>query len=405
MKLLLVSTFAFPDHFGGAERVIADVAARLAGRGHAVTLLTGQVGDSAPREERDGLQVVRYPVQQGRPTRFYRSVWAGVRAALSAGVGADADVLSVHQVLSAVAALAPGGAACRARMCSFYAPYNLEYLARYRSGRESGSAPFGARAVATVLARADRYVLRRCDEVLVLSDYSRRQIADLDSTILQRTHVAPAGVDLELFRPAADADERRASAAAVGLGHVEVPIVLSVRRLVPRMGLTDLLDATATLIRAGRPMHLVIAGDGEQRDALQQRAAELGLGEAVSFLGRVPDADLFALYRAASLFVLPTRSLEGFGMVTAEALASGLPVVATDAGASGEVLSGVAGSKLVPAAQPERLADALDGLLSDPTALAAAAAAARAHAERQLSWDGHLDAFEAAARRSLERQA
>jgi len=405
VKLLLVSTFAFPDHFGGAERVIADVAARLAGRGHAVTLLTGRVGNSEPREERDGVQVVRYPVEQGHPTRFYRSVWAGVRAALSAGVGADADVLSVHQVLSAVAALAPGGAACRARLCSFYAPYNLEYLARYRSGREEGAAPVGARAVAIVLARADRYVLRRCDEVLVLSDYSRRQVADLDEAALQRTTVAPAGVDLEKFRPAADAEERRTCKEAVGLGHVDAPIALSVRRLVPRMGLTDLLDATATLIRDGCRMHLAIAGDGEQKDALRQYASDLGLDDSVSFLGRVPDADLVALYRAADVFVLPTRSLEGFGMVTAEALASGLPVVATDAGASGEVLSGVAGARLVPAAEPARLAGALDGLLSDQVALRAAATSARKHAERHLSWDAHLDAFETAAKRSQARQS
>lgn len=405
MKLLLVSTFAFPDHFGGAERVIADVAARLAGRGHAVTLLTGRVGNSAPREQRDGVEVVRYSVEQGQPSRFYRSVWAGVRAALSAGVGADADVLSVHQVLSAVAALAPGGAACRARLCSFYAPYNLEYLARYRSGHEQGSAPIGARAVATVLARADRYVLRRCDEVLVLSDYSRRQVADLDAAALQRTTVAPAGVDLDQFRPAADAEERRTCKEAVGLGHVDAPIALSVRRLVPRMGLTDLLDATATLIRNGLRMHLAIAGDGEQKDALRQHASDLGLEDSVSFLGRVPDADLVALYRAADVFVLPTRSLEGFGMVTAEALASGLPVVATDAGASAEVLSGVAGARLVPAAEPDRLAGALDGLLTDQSALLAAATSARAHAERHLSWDAHLDAFEAAAKRSLARQS
>lgn len=405
MKLLFVSTFAFPDHFGGAERVLSDVAARLVRRGHLVTLLTGRVGSSAPREDRDGVEVVRYPVQPGRPDRFYRSVWSGVRAALADGVGGDADVLSVHQVLSAVAALAPGGARCRGRLCSFYAPYSLEYLARFRQGAESGAAPLAARAVSSLLARADRYVLRRSDEILVLSEYSRQQVATLDEAALQRTTVAPAGVDLQRFRPAADEHERRAAARSVGLDQVDSPIVLSVRRLVPRMGLTDLLEAAAGLLRKGRKLHLAIAGDGEQREELEQRAAALGLGPAVSFLGRVPDDSLPALYRAADVFVLPTRSLEGFGMVTAEALASGLAVIATDAGASAEVLGSVSGARLVPPARPEALADALDGLLADSAALRDAAAAARAHAERELSWEGHLAAFEAAAERSLARRS
>ena len=405
MKLLFVSTFAFPDHFGGAERVITDVATRLARRGHQVTLLTGQVGDSVPRETRDGVEVVRYPVKMGRPDRFYRSVWSGVRSALNAGVGADADVLSVHQVLSAVAALAPGGARCPGRVCSFYAPYSLEYLARFRGGNESGSAPLAARGVATVLSRADRYVLRRSHEVLVLSEYSRQQVETLDAAVVARTTIASAGVDLEHFRPATDRQEADACAQAVGLGSARGPILLTVRRLVPRMGVTDLLAAAAQLLAGGRQLHLAIAGDGEQRQALERQAESLGMGSSVTFLGRVPDDDLPALYRAADIFVLPTRSLEGFGMVTAEALASGLPVLATRAGASGEVLDGVGGARLVPPEQPPAMAAALGEMLDDPDALRSAALAARAHAEQQLSWDVHLDAFEAAANRSLARRS
>ncbi len=405
MKLLFVSTFAFPDHFGGAERVLTDVATRLARRGHEVTLLTGQVGDSSPRETRDGVEVVRYPVKRGRPDRFYRSVWSGVRAALAAGVGADAEVLSVHQVLSAVAALAPGGARCPGRVCSFYAPYSLEYLARFRGGNESGAAPLAARGVASVLSRADRYVLRRSHEVLVLSEYSRQQVQTLDPAIVARTTIASAGVDLEHFRPAADQQEARGCAQRVGLGAAEGPILLTVRRLVPRMGVTDLLAAAAQLRAGGHRLHLAIAGDGEQRQALERQAEDLGLGSSVTFLGRVPDDDLPALYRAADVFVLPTRSLEGFGMVTAEALASGLPVLATNAGASGEVLAGVGGARLVPPEQPQALAEALAAMLDDPEALRSAGLAARSHAEVQLSWDVHLDAFEAAAQRSLAHRS
>lgn len=402
MKILAVATFCFPDHFGGAERVLHDVCARLAARDHQVTLLTGQVGDSLPSETRDGVRVVRYPVVQGSPLRFYRSVWSGVRKALASGVGRDADVLSVHQMLSAAAALLPGGSPVRARVCSFYAPYHLEYLARWRHGHEQGAVPLAPRMVSRVLAGLDRAVLARCQEVLVLSRFSLDQVKALRPDAVERTTIAPAGVDLARFLPASDPAQRRACALRLGLPDDGQPVLLSVRRLVPRMGLPDLLAAVARLCGEGLGVRLAIAGDGPERGHLLELADGLGLSDRVSLLGRVPDADLPDLYRAADVFVLPTRSLEGFGMVTAEALASGLPVVATDAGASGEVLSGVDGAVLVPAGDPVTLANALRPLVADAHARSAAGAAARAHAKHRLSWDGHLDAFEAAARRAIE---
>ncbi|RKY19719.1 MAG: hypothetical protein DRQ55_10040 [Planctomycetota bacterium] len=402
MKLLAVATFCFPDHFGGAERVLADVCAGLAGRGHEVTLLTGQVGDSAAREVRDGVQVVRYPVRQGHPLRFYRSVWRGVRAALAAGVGADADVLSTHQLLSAVAALAPGGSPCRARVASFYAPYHLEYLARYRAGRAHGPVPLLPRAISTVLRRGDRYVLKASQQVLVLSRYSLEQVAGLHGPSLEHSTIAPAGVDLSRFRPPADEAERRACRAACGLSDEPQPLLLSVRRLVPRMGLADLLEAAAQLVADGLPLRVAIAGDGPERQALRRLADERGLAGLVTLLGRVPDELLPELYRAADVFVLPTRSLEGYGMVTAEALASGLPVVATVAGASAEVLGELPEARLVPPGQPEALAAALRPLVTDSAARRQAGHHARAHAERRLGWERHLDAFEQAAARAME---
>lgn len=405
MKLLFVATFAFPDHFGGAERVITDVATRLAGRGHQVTLLTGRVEGCAERETRDGVQVVRYALDRSSPVRFYRSVWRGVRGALDAGVGAEADLLSVHQMLSGVAALAPGGSPVRARLTSFYAPYSLEYLARWRGGLEQGAVPTVPRAIAAVLRRGDRTFLRRAQQVLVLSRFSLEQVRELEPEAVPRTTVAPAGVDLQRFAPADDAAARAAIRRRLGLPDDGRPLLLSVRRLVPRMGLEDLLEAAARLVAAGQDPLVALAGAGESRQDLEQLAGRLGLAERVHFLGRVPDDVLPDLYRAADVFVLPTRSLEGFGMVTAEALASGLPVVGTRAGATAELLAEVPGAALVEPADPAGLAAALTPLVDDPATRDDARDSARRHAETRLSWDVHLDAFEAAAARAREAAA
>jgi glycosyltransferase involved in cell wall biosynthesis len=123
----------------------------------------------------------------------------------------------------------------------------------------------------------------------------------------------------------------------------------------------------------------------------------------VHLLGRVSEDALPDLYRAASVFVLPTRALEGFGMATAEALASGLPIVATRAGASAELLEDLEGSALCAADDPQALARALNPLLAAPEARSRAGAAARRHAEHVLPWDRHVDAVERAARDVVAR--
>jgi len=400
MRFLSIATFAWPDHFGGAERVLGETAARLAARGHAVTLLTARVGDSPPDEQRAGVHVRRYEVDRANPLRFRASVRRGVRAALARLDGPEPDVVHLHQVASGLAALGARRVRRRPRLLSFYAPYHLEWLATRLDGRPDGHAGPATRALAAWLRRDDRRLLRGAHEILVLSRYSAGQVLDLDRSAAERTTLAPPGIDLQRFRPATSAQEAAAGAAELGLPADGVPLLVSVRRLVPRMGLSDLLDAAALLRAAGVRARVAIAGEGPQRAELEARARAAGLAEDVRLLGRVPDGLLPGLYRAASAFVLPTRSLEGFGMATAEALASGLPVVATDAGASPELLEGVPGCALVPPGEPGALARELQRLLADPARRAHAAGAAREHAERTLGWERHVQAVEEAALRA-----
>jgi len=171
-----------------------------------------------------------------------------------------------------------------------------------------------------------------------------------------------------------------------------------VRRLEPRMGLADLVEACRLLRASGVALRLVIAGDGPLRAELRAQVERAGLVGCARLAGKVSEAELPDLYRAASVFVLPTRSLEGFGLATAEALASGLPVVATSAGATPELLAGLRGAAVCPPGDPAALARALAPLLADAAARESAGRAARAHAEAALGWERHLDAVEESAR-------
>jgi glycogen synthase len=153
------------------------------------------------------------------------------------------------------------------------------------------------------------------------------------------------------------------------------PIVLAVRRLVRRMGLEDLIDAMA-LVKARRDLDamLLIAGKGRLMEELRSRVAEKGLENDVKLLGFVPEDRLPELYRAATISVVPTVALEGFGLITAESLAAGTPVLVTPVGGLPEAVQGLSSDLVLPSTGAGALADgiasALGGRLRMPDARA-----------------------------------
>jgi glycogen synthase len=114
---------------------------------------------------------------------------------------------------------------------------------------------------------------------------------------------------------------------------------------------------------------LLVGGSGRLADELQARVTAQGLGEHVRFLGRVPEEDLALAYRAATLTVVPTVALEGFGLVAAESLAAGTPVLATPVGGLPEVLQDLAPELVLPATGASALAEGVSAALTGATRL------------------------------------
>lgn len=157
---------------------------------------------------------------------------------------------------------------------------------------------------------------------------------------------------------------------------VDPPMILAVGTLVPRKGHDVLLDALARLTDLS--WQAVVAGaprDPETAAALQTQADRLGLSARVRFVGEVSEAALSKLYRSAGIFALATR-LEGYGMVFAEALSHGLPIVSCRNTAIPDTVPDAAGA-LVPTDDSLAFAAALRRLLTDPAARAEAEAGAR----------------------------
>ncbi|HEX3434256.1 MAG TPA: glycosyltransferase family 4 protein [Solirubrobacteraceae bacterium] len=190
-----------------------------------------------------------------------------------------------------------------------------------------------AAAYAASLALWQRRMVDQADAFIVPSEFARERLRALAAPLpWERVHtIAPPVRALALEpRPPERAPDERTYA-------------LVVSRLAPEKGVDVAIDACRM---AG--VRLVIAGDGPERAALQARARELrapagasaahASTEAVTFAGRVDEQELARLRAGASLAIVPSRSAETFGLAAAEAMAAGLPVVASRAGALGELL-------------------------------------------------------------------
>jgi len=188
-----------------------------------------------------------------------------------------------------------------------------------------------------------------------------------------RVELARNGVDLQLFRPPADAAEKLAIRRRLGLP-ADRRLVLGVGRLAHGKGF---LHAAAALGDLGGDSVLVLAGEGPQRAGI---AATLPPSRLV-FLGGLGRQDVSDAYRACDMLVLPTYR-EGWPNVVTEALASGLPVVASDVGGIPEMCTSEAVARLVPPADEKALASAIGEFLESPPD----PVQVRAHATR-YSWD------------------
>jgi glycosyltransferase-like protein len=207
------------------------------------------------------------------------------------------------------------------------------------------------------------------------------------------------GVDRGRYRPPRDAQERAADRAALDLG--DRLTVLAIGGIEPRKGSLTLIDAFAALrgMRPERDPLLVIAGGAtlfDYRDEIARfasRRAELGLGdEAVRLLGPVADGTLERLYRAADVLAFPSVK-EGFGLVVLEALASGLPVVASDLDVLRGFLTDGRSALLVPCGAAEPLARALQRVATDAALRERLGTGGRAVAAAH-GWDAAARAYE-----------
>ena len=210
--------------------------------------------------------------------------------------------------------------------------------------------------------RIVRESIRRADLVSVPSASVKADILRFVNDVREeRIRVIPCGID-DAFHP------RDATEVAPVLRRLAIPApyLLYLGTLDPRKNLPMLIDAFAKLVAEGRTEHLVLGGDaGWSPDELLSCIAHTGLQGRIHLTGYIAEADLPFVYAGAALFVFPSL-LEGFGFPPLEAMATGVPVVASDTSSLRENLAGAA--TLVPPGDAQQLAAAMRLLLTDETA-------------------------------------
>jgi len=241
------------------------------------------------------------------------------RRAATGGV----EVVDAHFALYAAAPLLLGTLRGRPVVFHFHGPWAQENVA---AGERS-------RVRYVLRAALERSVLRRADAHVVLSSAFRRALVERYRVRPWDVHVWAPGVALDVFTPG----DRSLARERLDIDQ-KTFVAVCVRRLVPRMGIDGLLDAWGQIEGAlPNGSLLLLVGDGPLRDALARRAARSPLSGRVRVLGRLSEEDLRGAYRAADVAVVPSVTLEGFGLVVPEAAACGTPSIVSDVGGLPEV--------------------------------------------------------------------
>jgi glycosyltransferase involved in cell wall biosynthesis len=340
IRSLQIGMHWFPERAGGLDRMYYALVSALPCAGVAVRGIVA--GSPRVADETAGMIGGFAPATQLLPLRLMAA-----RRALRREIGRQRpDVISSHFALYTYPALDLTRGI--PQVSHFHGPWAEE---SYDEGVDS------------LGLRAKRYleyaVYARSCRLIVLSNAFGRILTERYGVPPERIRVVPGCVNADQF----DLPITRAEAREMLQLPQDRPIVLAVRRLVRRMGLEDLIDAVQLLKSREPDVLLLIAGKGQLRAELQARIEQAGLGANVRLLGFVPDDQLAVLYRAANASVVPTVALEGFGLITAESLAAGTPVLVTPVGGLPEAVADLSIDLVLPSCGAAAISDGLGAAL------------------------------------------
>lgn len=362
---IVISTGIFPPDIGGPASYVPVMSRWLMDRGHSVSVIC--LSDDLDHDD----AVYPFPVRRIRrglfkPLRGLRTLLEIFRQARRAdlvyvnGLGFESALASTLARVPAVHKIVGDSAWERARNRGWFGGTIDEYQD----------------AAKGILLRSLDWIrttpLRLARGIIVPSGYLRQLVTGW---------AIPAERITVVYNSVNNGASREAEVSSP-LCEFSGPTMITVCRLVPWKGLAALID---TLTAFG-DLRLVILGDGPLEDTLRSRAQERGVGDRTLFMGHVPRNAVQAYLAAADLFVL-NSSYEGLPHVVLEAMRAGVPVVATAAGGTSEVVSDGQTGLLVPPGDPEALRGAIREILNRPERARQLASSATTSLGTRFSFD------------------
>jgi len=371
-RICLVTHF-FPPHMGGIEKVSYEQSKRLTESGYEIDVLTSKIKGQNEHPAK-GIRVFAYPSLK-----------------LAERFGVPYPILTVEAYKKFAKII---------KKCDLVHAHGHVYMSSYLAGKiaKKYKKPFIVTQHNTFIdykswlntlehlndLTIGKSILKHADRILTVSKETMKYVLRLgaDKT---NTSVMYNGVDTNCFQSAKKGESRK----KLGLPKKR-KIIFSLRRLVYKNGIDTLIESAHLVARDNPDILFVVAGKGPSRKLIEDRIKELRIEDNIKLTGFVPDELLPVYYNAADYFVLPSASGEGLPLVLFEAMACGLPVIATTVGGTPEIINHMKNGVLVPPRNPEAMAEALSKLLAEEKLGQNIGEEAKKNVENRFTWEENL---------------
>jgi glycosyltransferase involved in cell wall biosynthesis len=335
LNILFVADVSIQNVIGGAERVLHEQSTRLVQRGHNIHILTRRLpGHDTEYECISDVGEWRYDCNYNNQLLFLHSIIKNAKLLFEKLHNKfHFDFINFHQPFSSFGVIQSPAMNWVPKLYTCHSFSFEEFITR--NNGQNGLLELTYNLLNICTRRwIEKKVLANSDKITVLSNFTKKKLIDKYKIPADKVSVIHGGVDLNRFKLS---KKRALIRKAIGIPDNKI-VILTVRNLVNRMGLDNLIYALNNIVNSAPDIYLVIVGDGPLKPNLIVLTNNLGLNDFIHFAGFAPEDKLPTYYQMADLFVLPTKELEGFGLVTLEALASGLPVLGTPIGGTKEIL-------------------------------------------------------------------
>ncbi|MBN1785137.1 MAG: glycosyltransferase family 4 protein [Candidatus Bathyarchaeota archaeon] len=378
MPRVCLVTHYFPPHKGGIEQVSFEQSRRLTEMGYQIDVLTSKF-EGRNTNPIKGIKIYHYP---------------SLNVAKRFGVPYPIISFKAYKIFTKIIG-----------NCDLVHAHGHVYMASYLAGRVAKKLkkPFivtqhntfiDYRSFLNIVEELNdqiigKSILKNADKITTVSKETMKYVLRLGADKI-KTQVIYNGVDIDTFRP----ENKQESRTKLGLPK-DRKIVLSVRRLVYKNGLGTLIESVPKITQQHPNVLFILAGKGPSRKLIQDRIKELGISQNITLAGFVPDELLPVYYNAADIFMLPSASGEGLPLVLLEAMACGLPVIATAVGGTPEILKHKKNGILVPPINPEAMAKATTKLLSETKLGKKISKEARRNIKDKYTWEENVRQLQA----------